>query len=997
MVAHELTHGVTDATANLVYLNQSGALNEAFSDIFGEMVQARTKGTPDWIVGGPDLGETLRDFVNPNSVSCGLGPCPSKMSQFINTTQDHGGVHINSSIINHAFYLLAEGLSGAIGLIDAERIFYRTLTTKLVPGSEFIDARLGAITSAEELFGLNSNQMQRTIEAFDAVEIFGNSPTPAPQPFPEVSSSDATVFGFFDNQTEAFFLGVREEALGDPPQGSFLSRFPINPLARPSVTGGGTLVSFINSVDDQCFIRTDGSLSETCLEFPGTFFSVAMSPDGNRFAMVLLDQSGNPENTITLIDLAANTARNLPLLAPLFDGGTIEVLLADVLDFSADGNTIFYDAFNRIQFQNGSEIGLWSIYAIDLTTGLVTVVLPPTSGFDITSPAISQTSDQFLTIEAVNQATGDDQIVLYDLFTGTFGFGPTVAGAAFLVLPGFTGDDSALVYSAPADATSTGFSLFRLPLGGDHLTPTGPPSLWLSDGVAGVIYRRGAFSGDQTFTLNVVKNGSSGGLVTSVPSGIVCGTGCQSSFPSNTTVVLTASPEAGATFLGWSGGGCSGTGTCTVALNSSVTVTGTFEVGMPNNTAPTVNAGPAQTVTFPNFAFLDGSVTDDGLPSATVTTTWSKVSGLGTVTFTNPNAVDTTATFSEAGIYVLRLTADDGVLQAGDDVTITVTAATPGEPTLYDLNGDGKADIVWRHTDNGAVAAWLMSGLALGPTGILAGVPTNWTIAGIGDMNGDGKTDIVWRNTNTGDVAVWLGNGVNPPTMTDVIGNAPLATWSIAGIGDMDGDGKADLVWRNTATGDVAVWLGNGVNPPTTMDVIGNAPLATWSIADIGDTDGDGKADLVWRNTATGDVAVWLGNGVNPPTTTDVIGNAPLATWSIADIGDMDGDGKADLVWRNTATGDVAVWLGNGVNPPTTTGVIGGAPLAIWSIAGIGDTDGDGKADLVWRNTATGDVAVWLGNGVNPPTATGVIADGVPLEWEIQPEDQPEDIGSPFT
>ena len=66
VVAHELTHGVTDTTANLVYLNQSGALNEAFSDIFGEMVEARTKGTPDWLKGGPDLGVTIQDYMNPN-------------------------------------------------------------------------------------------------------------------------------------------------------------------------------------------------------------------------------------------------------------------------------------------------------------------------------------------------------------------------------------------------------------------------------------------------------------------------------------------------------------------------------------------------------------------------------------------------------------------------------------------------------------------------------------------------------------------------------------------------------------------------------------------------------------------------------------------------------------------------------------------------------------------------------------------------------------------
>ena len=179
VVGHELTHGVTTNSADLVYQGQSGALNEAFSDIFGEMVEARTKGTPDWLKGGPDLGLTIQNYANPTSINCLSGiACPANMSDFINTTQDNGGVHLNSSIINHAFYVLAEGLTGAIGLSDAERIFYRTLTTKLVRSSQFIDARLGAIASAEELFGPDSTQVQKTAEAFDTVKIFDAPSTP---------------------------------------------------------------------------------------------------------------------------------------------------------------------------------------------------------------------------------------------------------------------------------------------------------------------------------------------------------------------------------------------------------------------------------------------------------------------------------------------------------------------------------------------------------------------------------------------------------------------------------------------------------------------------------------------------------------------------------------------------------------------------------------------------------------------------------------------------
>ena len=98
------------------------------------------------------------------------------------------------------------------------------------------------------------------------------------------------------------------------------------------------------------------------------------------------------------------------------------------------------------------------------------------------------------------------------------------------------------------------------------------------------------------------------------------------------------------------------------------------------NQVPSVSAGPDQTVTLPNSAVLNGTVTDDGLPNppATVTTTWIKVSGPGTVTFGNANAVDTSASFSVAGTYVLRLTATDSALSANDDVTITVNSGSGG-------------------------------------------------------------------------------------------------------------------------------------------------------------------------------------------------------------------------------------------------------------------------------------------------------------------------------
>jgi uncharacterized protein YjiK len=112
-----------------------------------------------------------------------------------------------------------------------------------------------------------------------------------------------------------------------------------------------------------------------------------------------------------------------------------------------------------------------------------------------------------------------------------------------------------------------------------------------------------------------------------------------------------------------------------------------------SNAAPTVNAGSDQTITLPAQAALDGTVTDDGQPSPpTLTTTWSKSSGPGTVTFANANAVDTQASFSVAGTYVLRLTASDGSLSNADLVQITVQSSGGGGGTVAEVRIASGAD-----------------------------------------------------------------------------------------------------------------------------------------------------------------------------------------------------------------------------------------------------------------------------------------------------------------
>ncbi|MGB9357268.1 MAG: PA14 domain-containing protein, partial [Acidimicrobiia bacterium] len=120
------------------------------------------------------------------------------------------------------------------------------------------------------------------------------------------------------------------------------------------------------------------------------------------------------------------------------------------------------------------------------------------------------------------------------------------------------------------------------------------------------------------------------------------------------------------------------------------------QVRLPANLAPNVSAGSDATVTLPNGVALDGTVTDDGLPPGTLSSTWTKASGPGTVVFGDVSEVDTVAGFSQAGEYVLRLSANDGILTDFDDVKITVNAAPPRDDYFIDDDDSiFESDINW--------------------------------------------------------------------------------------------------------------------------------------------------------------------------------------------------------------------------------------------------------------------------------------------------------------
>ncbi len=512
VVAHELTHGVTENSAGLIYELQPGAMNEAFSDIFGEMVEARTRGEVDWLL-GQDLGDPFRDMKTPGNVKFGDKGLPSKMSEYFDlandSNHDHGGVHINSSIINHAFYMLAEGLNGAIGLTDAEKIFYRCLTVHLQKQSQFIDARLGCVASAEELFGADSTQAKKVGEAFDAVEIFDKPATPAPTPIPSVDGPDCALFVSYDSFYDAMALGRYETAKGDPEGGIALVESV--QTSRPAVSGDGSFALFIDGAWDLCGVNTEDSATLECIGFQGYVHSVAVSPDARYYAFVLRNpQTGDALNQINVYDIVTDKTATYNLVAPVIDSQPVgTVLYADSMVFTADSKQLIYDALTQLKFGTGSNVQRWSIFRLDLATETTTTLVTPQEGADFGNPTIGRAGNRYLAFDAKSTTSSADAVIVLDLFTGDAGVVAQLSEG--LGYPSFTGDESAIVYAAPDKVqTWTGYSLYKQPLTANRLAPNGAASLWVKDALVGVAYRRGTFVSTNALPVVAVQSPANG-------------------------------------------------------------------------------------------------------------------------------------------------------------------------------------------------------------------------------------------------------------------------------------------------------------------------------------------------------------------------------------------------------------------------------------------------------------------------------------------------------
>jgi hypothetical protein len=283
-----------------------------------------------------------------------------------------------------------------------------------------------------------------------------------------------------------------------------------------------------------------------------------------------------------------------------------------------------------------------------------------------------------------------------------------------------------------------------------------------------------------------------------------------------------------------------------------------------------------------------------------------------------------------------------------------------------DFNKDGMGDALWYHAGTNEAAVWLLNGAKLLAPGPVFSGPSGggWAVVTAVDFNGDGMADVLWANSTTNRFAVWLMEGAQVLAPGPEIAG-PGDGWTAAAAGDFNGDGMADVLFYHAASNRMAVWLMDGAQVLARGPAQPSPSGPGWSAVTTSDFNHDGMYDVLWANEGIKSIAVWLMDGTRVLAPGPAIPGPAGDGWIATSAADFNADGMADVLWSNTGSQRMAVWLMDGAQLLAPGPDIAGPAGPGWIAINAADANLDGMGDAMWCNPRTDQMAVWLMDGAH--------------------------------